>query len=224
MTCQFAFDDGAYVLGALAPAERAAFEDHLPGCQHCRDAVAALAVLPGLLGRLDAGTAARIDGSGTALQVPPTLLPRIMAAAALQRRREHQIRRWRYAAASLAAACLITLVGFAVHTVDIRSDAQLAAMRPAATTVPVSGEVGLVPASGGTRIVMRCRYETGYPDAWVVHLVVFPRSGPAEPVGTWTAIGGQEVSLTAMTHLAQSQIDKLELQSDSGTTLLIWRP
>lgn len=222
MTCPFAFDDGAYVLGALAPAERAAFEHHLADCHQCREAVAALAVLPGLLGRLDAGTAAAIDASGTAVYVPPALLPRILAAAGLQRRRERQIRRWRRAAASLAAACLIALVGFAVHVVDERPDANLVAMRPAAPTMPVSGEIGLVPGSGGTRILMRCRYEVGYPGTWVVHLVVYPRSGTVEQVGTWTAIGGQEVSITAMTHLSQSQIDKLELQSDSGATLLTW--
>src|ERR1700738_1996068 len=50
MTCEFTFDDGAYVLGALSPAERAAFERHLPGCASCRESVADLAVLPGLLG------------------------------------------------------------------------------------------------------------------------------------------------------------------------------
>ena len=35
MTCMFAHHDGAYVLGALSPAERRAFEDHLPGCAAC---------------------------------------------------------------------------------------------------------------------------------------------------------------------------------------------
>ncbi|MFD0784741.1 zf-HC2 domain-containing protein, partial [Micromonospora azadirachtae] len=45
--CEFTQDDGAYVLGALAPAERAAYERHLAGCADCREAVAELAVLPG---------------------------------------------------------------------------------------------------------------------------------------------------------------------------------
>jgi Putative zinc-finger len=222
MTCPFVFDDGAYVLGALAPAERAAFEHHLAGCHQCRESVAALAVLPGLLGRLDGGTAAAIDASGTAMHVPSALLPRTLAAAGLQRRRERQIRRWRQAAASLVAACLIALVGFAVHVVDQRPETNLASMRPATVALPVSGEIGLTSAPGGTRILMRCRYDVGYPGSWVVHLVVYPRSGPVEQVGTWTAIGGQEVSITAVTHLSQSQIDKLELQSDSGATLLTW--
>ncbi|MGH3348437.1 MAG: anti-sigma factor family protein, partial [Nocardioides sp.] len=35
MTCEFAHDDGAYVLGALSPAERVAFKQHLAGCAEC---------------------------------------------------------------------------------------------------------------------------------------------------------------------------------------------
>jgi anti-sigma factor RsiW len=50
--CPYLHDDGAYVLGALSPGERARFEHHLAGCAACRNAVAEVAVLPALLGRL----------------------------------------------------------------------------------------------------------------------------------------------------------------------------
>ena len=53
MRCEHEHDDGAYVLGALSPAERAQYERHLATCSFCREAVAEIAVLPGLLGRLD---------------------------------------------------------------------------------------------------------------------------------------------------------------------------
>ncbi|MCM3884277.1 anti-sigma factor [Frankia sp. R82] len=43
---------GAYVLGALEPADRAAVANHLAGCADCRAELASLAGLPGLLGRL----------------------------------------------------------------------------------------------------------------------------------------------------------------------------
>ena len=35
MTCEYADRDGAYVLGALSPAERLEFEHHLAGCEEC---------------------------------------------------------------------------------------------------------------------------------------------------------------------------------------------
>ena len=69
--CEFAYDDGAYVLGALAPAERAAYERHLAGCASCREAVAEIAVLPGLLGRL--------DPAGLEQFLPPPAPPRVPA-------------------------------------------------------------------------------------------------------------------------------------------------
>lgn len=49
MNCRENVSLGAYVLGALEPAERAAVERHLPGCPSCRDEVVSFAPLPGLL-------------------------------------------------------------------------------------------------------------------------------------------------------------------------------
>ena len=60
MRCEHEHDDGAYVLGALSPAERAAYERHLATCSFCREAVADIAVLPGLLGRLDPADFAKL--------------------------------------------------------------------------------------------------------------------------------------------------------------------
>jgi hypothetical protein len=220
MTCQFAFDDGAYVLGALTPAERAAFEHHLPECRGCREAVAALAVLPGLLGRLDPSTAVTIDSNGVPIAAPSSLLPRVLAAAALQRRRERHIRRWRRSGAALVAASLVAVVGFGVHVVDQRPDSRLVSMQPVAVKLPVSAEVGLMPTTGGTKIEMICRYEHGYPGTWIVRLMVIPDSGVAEQVGTWTAVGGQEITFSAITHFTPDAIARLELWGENGTPLL----
>ena len=49
MTDPFEHFDAAYVLGALDDTDRAAFEQHLPGCDECRQRVAELSGLPGLL-------------------------------------------------------------------------------------------------------------------------------------------------------------------------------
>jgi hypothetical protein len=49
MSCRESVSLGAYVLGALEPAERAAMERHLSGCRSCREEVVSFAPLPGLL-------------------------------------------------------------------------------------------------------------------------------------------------------------------------------
>src|SRR5688572_12160376 len=64
MRCPQTLEVGAYVLGALVPAERDAFEKHLGECAICREEVSELAVLPGLLGRIDFETAMAIAQEG----------------------------------------------------------------------------------------------------------------------------------------------------------------
>jgi hypothetical protein len=64
MRCEHLQDSGSYVLGALSPPERDAYERHLGQCDTCRTEVADLAVLPGLLGRLDLPTARAIAAGG----------------------------------------------------------------------------------------------------------------------------------------------------------------
>lgn len=93
-------DLGGYVLGALEPAERADFEEHLAGCERCQAEVAELRGLPELL-----------EQAAPPVEVPPSLRERTFAAveraAAQQRRR----RRWRLALTA-AAACLVLVVAF----------------------------------------------------------------------------------------------------------------
>ena len=77
---EFAEWDAAYVLGALGPSDRRAYERHLAGCAACRSAVAELAGLPGLLGTIspaharaltegDAGPGEPADGGATGVGV-----------------------------------------------------------------------------------------------------------------------------------------------------------
>ena len=101
MTCGFAHDDAAYVLGALSLADRQEFERHLPGCADCSRAVGELAGLPGLLGRVDASV---VEEPEVDDPVPATLLP------ALSREVRQARRRRTWAAAGLAAAAAVAVV------------------------------------------------------------------------------------------------------------------
>jgi anti-sigma factor RsiW len=62
-------DLGGYVLGALEPAERADFEEHLAGCERCQAEVAELRGLPELL-----------EQAAPPVEVPPWLRERTFAA------------------------------------------------------------------------------------------------------------------------------------------------
>jgi len=66
MKCAHTHDSGPYVLGALLSAERENYERHLATCSECRNDVAELAVLPGLLGRLDLATVEGLSPTASA--------------------------------------------------------------------------------------------------------------------------------------------------------------
>jgi hypothetical protein len=234
MTCEHVLDDGAYVLGALSPAERAEFERHLGTCASCREAVASLAVLPGLLGRLDPASAiALADGAATPASAPPTILPRVLAAADQQRRFTQRRTRRRRAVFSavfaLAALMLVVGVGMVVHMRDIQSTptVAMAAMRPAQEEWnPVSADVGVQPAEGGSMLYLTCWYANRNPEGtYVLRLVVYDKAHQPETIGTWSADPGEKLTATGRTHLTPTQIDRVELQrADINTTLLWWTP
>ena len=96
---RFEFDDAAYLLDALEPEQREAFEGHLRRCPICRDRVAEFADLPRVL--------ARADISAWVPESPPdTLLPRLLRQVTASRRR----RAWRIGSLAVAAACLLALL------------------------------------------------------------------------------------------------------------------
>jgi hypothetical protein len=233
MTCEHSLDDGAYVLGALSPAERSEFERHLGTCAACREAVASLAVLPGLLGRLDPASAiALAEGAPTPVAAPTTVLPRVLAAAEQERRVTRGRARRRSAvfsaAFALAALMLVVGVGMFVHMRDIQSTpaVAMAAMRPAQEAWnPVSADVGIQAAPGGSMLYMTCWYASSPDGTYVLRLVVYNKDHQPETIGTWSADPGEKLSVTGRTHLTPAQIDRVELQrADPDSTLLWWTP
>ncbi|MEH1167836.1 zf-HC2 domain-containing protein [Micromonospora sp. CPCC 205539] len=227
--CEFAHDDGAYVLGALAPAERAAYERHLAGCASCREAVAEIAVLPGLLGRL--------DPAGLEQFLPPPAPPRVPAlleAARTRRRRERWAIRRRYALTGLVAAALALVVGAGTATVlrgtpgtprvadSPGPQVSMVAMRPVATAGPVHAEIGLTGTDWGTEVTMHCGYDprTSYGKAYPFRLVAKGPNGATEQVGSWLAAPGDDLRFTGATRFTDAELVSVELQRADGTPIL----
>jgi hypothetical protein len=228
MICEYAHDDGAYVLGALSPAERSAYERHLAGCPACREAVAEIAVLPGLLGRFDAAGLAGIAP-------PPTTesrLPALLDSARRERRQRTVRRRWQYAGSALAAACLAVVVGLgATWLWGDRTPApepdpgvHLTAMQPVQGTAAVTAEVGLTGAQWGTEVTMSCQYRQGWGTGkkYTLRLVAHGPDDTTEQVGSWVAGPGDNLTFTGATRFTPAELVRLELVRQDGTPVLAY--
>jgi hypothetical protein len=176
--------DAAYVLGALAPDERRAYELHLEGCESCAAAVAELAGLPGLLSRVEPAAAsallddaalcdARLDvvppDAHGATTPPATLLPRLVHSVRRRRRRRvlGSTLGLVAAAAALALAVPLLMPSLVPSTVPLSTPGTTAGSTAVAeapivlhqvVSSPLRASARLVPQAWGTRIEMDCRY------------------------------------------------------------------
>lgn len=231
MTCDFARQDGSYVLGALSPAERQEFEQHLSGCADCSRAVGQLAGLPGLLARVDADV---LVSPPTGEPVPDTLLPALV----------HEVRRTQrrrlYVAAGLAAAAAVAVaVGSLALFGALDTDGPGAATRSPRSTAPAipAGRamlpVGHVPVRAslastsvlwGTRLDLTCSYsgggEYGTPRPRTYAMFVGTGDGHLEQVATWRGLPGRTMHLAAATATSRQDIRSVVVRTTGGRTVL----
>jgi hypothetical protein len=224
-TDEFALYDAAYVLGALSPAERREFEDHLKVCAACASSVGELAGLPGLMSTVSLEElTAEVEGP------PETLLPSLARAV----RRERGRRRLFVGTSAAAAAVLIAVGASAVSGADSPARPPIA---PSTSTAPgsanlamtavvpspVTASARLVDMAWGTRIDLTCSYSAqgslpagGYPYA----LVVIDRHGAVQQVATWKALPDRQLTIRGASSLARKDVAAVEVRTLSGFTLL----
>lgn len=186
--------DAAYVLGALDPDERRAYEQHLAACRACREAVAELAGVPALLGQVPAEVATGVGAAGGVPGSAPapdaTVVPLAALADAARRRRTR-----RRAVLAVAAAGLVAVGGLGgAAVVGAGADAVVAADARTVTLTPVGGsgvsaDLTLTSARWGTRLDWWCEYTADELAEGVYELVVVEADGDRSVVGTWTSTG-----------------------------------
>lgn len=212
--------DAAYVLGALSPADRREFEEHLRGCAECAANVAAIAGMPGLLARVPREEGlALLDAPIPSEDVPATLLPRLEFVARRDRRRR-RAGTWAVAAGAAAAGVVGAL---ALPPLFDRAGESVTAELEAVLDLPLTASVELTAADGGTYLDMTCSYDysSGDGEEFSYDLFVVDAAGDAERVSTWTSRAGQTVEVSATLDTPPEEIETVEVRgTDSGEVLL----
>jgi hypothetical protein len=221
---------GVYLLGALEPAERSAFESHLSYCDMCRTELVRLSPLPGLLNQITPEDFAdELPPSATAAVPVATAIAPITEPVPLPRLPEppgtpvhepvdtpRQRRYWRVAAA--AAAVVVLAVAGVFGWGALRQPP------PAGEGVTWSVEAGatsvrarLVEHEWGTEIQSEIH---GLPPGRKCYLKVYDHYGKWEIAGWWGTDHDPNAEIPASTSLQRGKIAKLEYLLDDKETVV----
>ena len=179
---------GVYLLGAIGPGERAQIEGHLAACPWCREELAGLAGLPGLLRRVppDVALHARMDDANGSPPGPPLdkLITQVMAI------------RFRRRLIAVVAAVVIAVAAAA----GAAAFHALPAGTTAATTPRWTGTATGASAATGVSATVRYAAEpwgtelqvqiTGVPAGTRCELTVTNAQGQDITAGGWIIVAG----------------------------------
>jgi Putative zinc-finger len=179
---------GVYVLGAIGPAERARVDQHLADCPWCREELAALAGLPGLLRRVPSDLALRIL-TDAASDAPPGLdVDRLISRVSAIRLRRR-----------LTAAAAALLIGVAaavgLHLLQGGPASTTAAAAPRWTDTDTGAATGAhatvryAAERWGTELEARV---TGVPAGTRCDLRVIGAQGQGVAAGGWVVTAGSQ--------------------------------
>jgi hypothetical protein len=226
MTDPYTYDAGPYVLGALPPEDRRAFEEHLAICGHCRAEVQEFAGLPGLLSRLPAGELPAVLQGSPEPPPPVSVLPALLHEAGVERRS----RRRRAVVVGIAAALTVAAGSAAVTDAVIGGPAAVVAQPqveqfvPTQDGLPVAASAVITDVPGGTRIAMTCKYtgpmaETSDPATYDLRYV--PKGG-GKPrwLGSWPVLTKDTFKQDVVVPVPRNKIERFEI-AWNGTAVLM---
>jgi hypothetical protein len=205
---EFETYDAAYVLGALSPEDRAAFEAHLKECPECARSVQELAGLPGLLSQVGPEMV-------EVAETPPGLLPSMLHLV-------HKIRRRRTFTTFGVGLVAAAAVALAIVLPPGDGGVPGTAMTPL-IAAPVQATAAVAPMSGGSRVDMSCEYRGAAYGADYLLVAVRP-DGTEEDLASWWADPNRTAKISLDTAMSPGDIHSLEIRTASGVPLLRWNP
>lgn len=217
--------DAAYVLGSLSATDWREFEAHMAGCPECRQAVAELSGIPAMLAQLDRndiGAINEADHPSGATEMPPELLPSLLAGVHSRRVRSRAMT-WMGSAAAAVILTIGVLVGVYGSFPTSPPQAAVSALPMdqvgttlLASTVSISGQ------QWGTNIALKfvCLAPPDAPHDTVA-LVVVGRDGSQTRLATWVAIPGHTATPTGSVSMPVDQIATVQVVlADNGHVML----
>jgi hypothetical protein len=213
--------DAAYVLGALSPQDRLAYEDYLAANPKRAAALTEFAGLPGLLNLLSPEEALALDattGDDVGEERVLDLMPSLARAAERRQRRSRRnvmVMVTATAAAFLAVGVIVTasVVG---RTPDSSTTPTLQAMAPGGRP-GISAQLAVTEKKWGTRLDWKCEYTKDWSkNVGSYDLVVTTVDGEKAVVGSWRPAGDEASGLSAATEIPASKIRSVYIR-ETGT-------
>lgn len=198
---------GAYLVGALDHHERGEAEQHFSTCRRCRDELADLSALPGLMSRI---------GLTEALSGPPpvddAMLERLLVAASRERTVSGR-RRWLTAVAASVVALGAVLGGIGVENSLRTNDAHVLV----GASGPVHARIAMTNVSNGTSLSLSL---SGVPSEERCELVAVSDTGMREVASSWVAAYTGTAVVSGSTSIPYRHLKTLIIETYDGTDLL----
>lgn len=198
---------GAYVLGGLDAHDRQRLEEHMAGCEACREELASFAPLPGLLRQ--PGPVPDRDDSPS-----PDVLPRLLSEV-----RRHRTARRRATVLAAAAAVVVALAGVLLAWPAADPTPERAAKTVALAAVgdaATEGRAELVEKGWGTELVLEA---SSLPTTGPFTLEVAAADGTTQRAATWGPTPAGKALVTGATSVPRAEIRSVTVVGPGGPLL-----